>query len=87
MSDDKDGTDFRLIDEISGVFQNFTAGEKGFASEEEGDCMYVVRSGAVEIRYYGVVVDRIGPGGIFGEIALIDGSTRSASAIAVEDAV
>lgn len=77
--------DMGLLDDAGTAYRLYKAGEKIFVAEDEGDCMFVVRSGMVEIRYYGQVLDRLGPGGIFGEIAIIDGSTRSATAIAVED--
>lgn len=85
MSDEDDGIDMGLLDDAGTAYRQYTASEKIFMAEDEGDCMFVVRTGTVEIRYYGQVLDRVGPGGIFGEIAIIDGSTRSATAIAVED--
>lgn len=85
MSDEDDGIDMGLLDDAGTAYRQYTAGQKIFLAEDEGDCMFVVRTGTVEIRYYGQVLDRVGPGGIFGEIAIIDGSTRSATAIAVED--
>jgi CRP/FNR family transcriptional regulator, cyclic AMP receptor protein len=42
--------------------------------------MYVVRSGEVEIERDGRVVEHLSSGGIFGEMALIDGSPRAATA-------
>ena len=51
-----------------------------FAEGDEGDKMYVIRSGEVEIVRDGQVVETLSPGGIFGEMALIDGSPRAATA-------
>ena len=44
--------------------------------------MYVVRSGAVDVITFGKVLERIGPGGMFGEMALIDDAPRAAAALA-----
>ena len=47
--------------------------------------MYVVIEGEVEIRIGDVVLDRLGPGEIFGEMALVTGDQRSATARAATD--
>jgi len=47
--------------------------------------MYVVVEGRVAISIRGAVVERIGPGGVFGEMALVDQSPRSANAVAETD--
>jgi CRP-like cAMP-binding protein len=55
---------------------------------KEGDAaasMYIVVDGTVAIAVRSKVVERVGPGGIFGEMALVDQSPRSASAIAETD--
>ena len=44
--------------------------------------MYVVRTGEVEISVSGKTVMQIGPGGVFGELALVDTGARSATATA-----
>ena len=51
-----------------------------FAQGDKGDKMYVIRSGEVEIERDGKVVEKLTDGGIFGEMALIDGSPRAATA-------
>jgi len=50
-----------------------------------GTCMYVVREGTVSIAIKGTVVETIGVGGVFGEMALVDDATRAASATATAD--
>jgi CRP-like cAMP-binding protein len=52
---------------------------------QAGALMYVVTEGRVGITIRGAVVDRVGPGGIFGEMALIDQSPRAANAVAETD--
>ena len=42
--------------------------------------MYVIRTGEVEIERHGKIVETLSAGGIFGEMALIDGSPRAATA-------
>ncbi len=64
--------------------RRFDPGERIFLEHEAGDCMYVVRSGRVEVITFGTVLDSVGPNAIFGEIALIDGRPRSAAALAAE---
>ncbi|MCJ7597150.1 MAG: cyclic nucleotide-binding domain-containing protein, partial [Methyloceanibacter sp.] len=51
-----------------------------FVQGDKGDKMYVIRSGEVEIERDGKVVEKLTDGDIFGEMALIDGSPRAATA-------
>lgn len=76
--------DFALLAERGIAFNTFESGEKIFLEDDTGDCMYVVRSGRVDIITFGTVLDNVGPNGMFGEMALIDDSPRSAAAIAHE---
>jgi CRP-like cAMP-binding protein len=64
--------------------QRFDAGERIFLEEDSGDCMYVVRTGKVDVITFGTVLETIGPNGIFGEMAVIDDGQRSAAALASE---
>jgi CRP-like cAMP-binding protein len=55
---------------------------------KEGDTgafMYIVAEGTVAISIQRKVVERVGPGGTFGEMALVDQSPRSATASAEAD--
>jgi CRP-like cAMP-binding protein len=52
---------------------------------EGGMFMYVVVAGRVAISIKGKVVEVIGPGGVFGEMALVDQSPRAATAMAQTD--
>ncbi|MDP2824326.1 MAG: cyclic nucleotide-binding domain-containing protein [Sulfuritalea sp.] len=47
-----------------------------------GACMFVVTQGRVAISIDGLVIEHVGPGGVFGEMALVDRSGRSATATA-----
>ena len=62
--------------------------EKGkviMVAGQVGNLMYVVIDGFVSISIRGAVVERVGQGGIFGEMALIDQSPRAANAAADTD--
>ena len=65
--------------------QTFAAGETIFTEGTTGREMYVVLKGSVDIRIGNKTLDVTGPGGVFGEMALIDSSARSATAIAKVD--
>ncbi|HZU97967.1 MAG TPA: cyclic nucleotide-binding domain-containing protein [Planctomycetota bacterium] len=64
-------------------------GERVFAEGDDGDEVYIVRSGRVRIAK-AISLDAhrtlavVGPGQIFGELAMVDAGPRSASAEAVE---
>ena len=60
------------------------AGERVFLEHETGNEMYIVVSGRVDVLTYGKVLEQVGPGGMFGEMALIDEGPRSAAAISAE---
>jgi CRP-like cAMP-binding protein len=49
--------------------------------------MYVVKSGEVELRVRGKPVEVVGEDGFFGEMALVDQASRSATAVAKIDCV
>jgi CRP/FNR family cyclic AMP-dependent transcriptional regulator len=59
------------------------AGETIFVEGEEGRLMFVVLEGTVRLSVTGRTVEKVGAGGVFGEMALIDAAPRSATATAV----
>lgn len=65
--------------------RTFNAGETIFNEGDEGNVMYGVVAGTVHIIYKGKLLNVIEPGGPFGEMALVDDSPRSASAVAHTD--
>jgi hypothetical protein len=58
----------------------YEAGESIFDEGDEGDGLYFILEGEVEVLQGATVLDRHGPGGFFGEISTLDGVPRSASA-------
>ena len=61
------------------------AGEVIFREYDMGAEMYVVLDGQVELRIGDRVVETLGPGEPFGEMALIDQAPRTATALAKTD--
>jgi uncharacterized membrane protein len=66
------------------------AGKTLFSRGDPGDALFVVTSGEVEMFFKNdtgerIVLEKAGPGDFFGEISLLDGGPRTASAIAVKD--
>jgi CRP/FNR family cyclic AMP-dependent transcriptional regulator len=76
--------DFAKLDAIGAPRREVDAGQKVFLETDRGDVMYVVRSGRIDIITYGAVLENVRTGGMFGEMALIDGGERSAAAMAAE---
>ena len=74
----------RVLFSMKGL-RSFPAGSTIFKEGDPGDKMYFVQSGDVELRVGGKSVHVIEMGGFFGEMALIEGAPRSASAHAVID--
>ena len=62
-----------------------TMGDTIFTAGDPGETLYVVQQGEVEILAGDELLDTLGPGEIFGEMALIDHEPRSASARAKTD--
>lgn len=60
----------------------FEAGEPIFSAYDMGSEMYVVLEGEVELTIGERVLEALGPGEPFGEMALIDQAPRTATAIA-----
>ena len=64
--------------------RTFSAGTVIHLRGDVADCAYIIKSGGVEIRHHGRPVETLRPGEIFGEIGLIDGGPRIATAVARE---
>ncbi len=70
--------------------RNYLAGEYIFYQNDPGIGLYIIREGDVEIQRTTdsnvvITLAKFGKGDFFGELALIDGEKRSASAIAKKD--
>jgi CRP-like cAMP-binding protein len=71
---------------VQGQLQEYGPGEVVFRQGDEGDRLYIVKSGALEVlasptdAAEPIPVAYLGPGEVLGELALLTGSPRSASA-------
>ena len=82
--------DEEMLDEIARELGNpdllrFTAGQTIIHAGEAGVLMYLPREGRVVIRADGQIFERVGAGGVFGEMALVDRAPRAANAVAETD--
>jgi CRP/FNR family transcriptional regulator, cyclic AMP receptor protein len=73
------------------VPRSFPADTRVFHEGDQGDACYIVRSGACRVTREhpdgrAITLANLGPGAIFGELAMLDGESRSASVEATEDA-
>jgi CRP/FNR family transcriptional regulator, cyclic AMP receptor protein len=66
-----------------GDTKSFAPGETIFVEGDEGRHLYVVLEGSVRLSVTGRTLEKVGKGGVFGEMALIDASPRSATATAL----
>ena len=75
---------------MNGLFLNakdrraLARGEVFFSAGDAGDEMFGVVSGMVELRRDDQTLARVGPGGTFGEMAIIDNAPRALTAVAME---
>ena len=66
-------------------FVEYAAGDVIFEESEQGEQMYAVKAGEVDILVHNNVVETVEAGNFFGEMALIDKMPRSAKAVAKTD--
>jgi CRP/FNR family cyclic AMP-dependent transcriptional regulator len=82
--------DRKLLDVlVSGLSEDapvfYDRGKPVIKEGQTGILMFVVLEGRVTVCIGESIVERLGPGGVFGEVALVDPSPRVASAIAETD--
>lgn len=75
---------------IRSVFErNFRSGETIYDEGQDGDALFVIQAGQVELIRHGEggnrVISRHGPGEFFGEMSVLLGRVRMARAVAVAD--
>ena len=74
--------DVSRISRLLGVIDlvSIRRGDFLFQEGDAADALYIVKSGIVEvIGKGGLIYERVGEGGIFGELAIVNEGTRSAS--------
>ncbi len=77
--------DFTLMAQAGTEPRSYRNGDTIFREGDDADCLYVIQQGDVEIRLGNRVLGTLNRGSMFGEMALIDGSPRSATAVAASD--
>ncbi len=77
--------DFELVAKCGGAPRTCRSGETIFREGDMADCLYVLKDGEVDITLGNRLLKPLVAGEIFGEMALIDGSPRSATALARTD--
>jgi CRP/FNR family cyclic AMP-dependent transcriptional regulator len=82
--------DKNMMEELVAAFrsrppQAFPATRIIMKEGDAGKNMYILIRGKVTVSIQGNIVERVGPGGVFGEMALVDQGTRAASATATTD--
>ena len=80
-----DAVDFSLIVRSGVATRAYKAGDTIFHEGDSASELFVIASGKVEIRHGNRLLDTLDGNNIFGEMALIDGAPRSATAVAATD--
>jgi CRP-like cAMP-binding protein len=62
--------------------RTLAAGEVLFKENDAGEAMYVVLEGELEISIRGKSLEKVGPGGVVGELAIIERAPRTATVTA-----
>lgn len=83
------GMDRRQTEQVGRLLKErrFAKGETVIIEGSGGAAFFIIETGEASVTHNGVEVARLGPGDHFGEVALIDGGTRTATVTAVTDLV
>lgn len=61
------------------------AGETLFSQGDASDVLYVVKEGEIDLVHDGRLIETVGPGGIIGEVGVLDDGPRNVTAYARSD--
>ncbi len=61
------------------------AGETLFRQGDASDVLYVVKDGEIDLIHDGRLIETVGPGGIVGEVGVLDDGPRNVTAYARSD--
>ena len=83
------GMDRRQTEQVGRLLKErrFTKGETIIMEGSGGAAFFIIETGEASVTHDGVEVAKLGPGDHFGEVALIDGGTRTATVTAATDLV
>jgi CRP/FNR family cyclic AMP-dependent transcriptional regulator len=82
---DTASVDFGILAGAGAPTRSYKAGDVIFREDEPAQELYIVKSGRVEVRLGNRVLDTLPELSIFGEMALVDHSPRSATVVAATD--
>jgi CRP/FNR family cyclic AMP-dependent transcriptional regulator len=78
--------DFSILAGAGAPVRTYKAGDVIFQQGDPAEELFIIKSGKVEIRLGNRLLDTLLEVCIFGEMALVDHSPRSATAVALTDA-
>lgn len=77
--------DLGFLDQADVLKSRYGAGEIVVEEGTPATEMFIVRQGRLAVSVHGRMIEEIGPGGMFGEMALIGHTSRSATVTAITD--
>ena len=77
--------DFRILAGAGVPVREFKVGDVIFKQGDAAEELFIIQSGEVEIRLGNRMLEKLSNYNFFGEMALIDSTPRSATAVAITD--